>query len=294
MSLLEYSYAIVHCKWSEACATGTADIKHAMSLAMEQRTEQAEKPQEQALEAARVCMQLLKERFGARRVILFGSVAGQSPWHERSDIDLAVEGLVPSELFTAYTACRDLLPRGVELDLVPLEQAHPELRARILGEVNMPDDPVLALQALVEDELVALGRVAQEMEELLASCAQPPTRTEWRAVASMLHEFYNGVERMFERIAVSLGEGVPQGSNWHVDLLVQIATAREGVRPVVIDEPLRARLKDYLDFRHFFRHAYGYTSAWSQLRWKAESLSETLRMLRDQMWRFFEALISRR
>jgi predicted nucleotidyltransferase len=244
-----------------------------MGFIMEQRTEQAEKPQERALEAARACMQLLKERFGARRVILFGSVAGQSPWHERSDIDVAVEGLAPSELFTAYTACRDILPRDLELDLVPLEQAHPELRARILGEVNMPDDPVLALQALVEDELVALSRVAQEMEELLASCAQPPTRTELRAVASMLHEFYNGVERMFERIAVSLGEGV---------------------RPVVIDEPLRARLKDYLDFRHFFRHAYGYTLEWSQLRWKAEFLSETLRMLRDQMRLFFEALISRR
>jgi predicted nucleotidyltransferase len=43
---------------------------------MEQRTEQAEKPQERALEAARACMQLLKERFGVRRVILCGSVAG--------------------------------------------------------------------------------------------------------------------------------------------------------------------------------------------------------------------------
>jgi predicted nucleotidyltransferase len=294
MSLLEFLYAILICKWSEACATGTADIKYAMILAMEQRTEQAEKPQERALEAARACMQLLRERFGARRVILFGSVAGQSPWHERSDIDLAAEGLVPSELLTAYTACRDLLPRGVELDLVPLEQAHPELRARILGEVNMPDDPVLALQALVEDELVALGRLAQEMDELLASCAQSPTRTELRAAASMLREFYNGVERMFERMAVGLGEGVPQGSNWHVDLLAQMATAREGARPAVIDEALRARLKDYLDFRHFFRHAYVYTLEWSQLRWKAESLSEMLRTLRDQARRFFEALISRR
>jgi hypothetical protein len=152
----------------------------------------------------------------------------------------------------------------------------------------------LALQALVEDELVALSRVAQEMEELLASCAQPPTRTELRAVASMLHEFYNGVERMFERIAVSLGEGVPRGSNWPIDLLAQMATDQEGARLTVIDDPLRARLKDYLDFRHFFRHAYGYTLEWSQLRWKAESLAETLRMLRDQMRLLFEALISRR
>jgi hypothetical protein len=73
-----------------------------------------------------------------------------------------------------------------------------------------------------------------------------------------------------------------------------MATTREGARAAVIDEALRARLKDYLDFRHFFRHACGYTLEWSQLRWKAESLSEMLRMLRVQVRRFFEALTSRR
>lgn len=245
---------------------------------------------EQALQAAEACIRILKERFGARRVVLFGSVAGQRPWHERSDIDLAVEGLEPSEFFHAYSACRDLLPRGLELDLVPLERASPEMRARILGEVDMPDDPHLALKAIIEDELVALGRVTQEMEDLLASCAKLPTRAELRAVASMLHEFYNGVERILERIAVGLGEGVPQGSYWHTDLLAQMATAQEGIRPAVIDEALRARLKEYLDFRHFFRHAYGYTLEWSQLRWKAELLSATLTMLRDQVHIFFARL----
>jgi hypothetical protein len=154
----------------------------------------------------------------------------------------------------------------------------------------MPDDPLLALQALVEDELVALGRLTQEMEELLAASSKPPTRTELRAVASMLHEFYNGVERIFERLTVSLGEGIPQGSYWHADLLAQMASAREPGRPAVVDEPLRARLKDYLDFRHFFRHAYGYTLEWSQLRWKAELLSTTLTMFREQLRLFFERL----
>lgn len=246
-----------------------------------------DKRKEQALEAAEACIRLLKERFGAKQVILFGSVAGQGTWHERSDIDLAVEGLAPAEFFPACSACRELLPRGLELDLVPLESVYPEMRARILGEVEMADDHVLAVKALIEDELAALERVAREMEDLLAECAQPPTRTELRAAASMLHEFYNGVERIFERIAVGLGEGVPQGSYWHTDLLAQMAAAREGVRPVVIDEPLRARLKDYLDFRH----AYGYTLEWNHLRWKAENLPDTLTMLRDQLRLFFEAVI---
>jgi predicted nucleotidyltransferase len=254
--------------------------------------EGTEKRKERALAAAEACVRLLTERFRARRVILFGSLTGQGTWHAQSDIDLAVEGLAPAEFFRAYSACRDLLPRGLELDLVPLEKAYPEIRARMLGEITMPDNPILAVQAVVEDELVALGRVAQEMEDLLAGCLQPPTRTELRAMASMLHEFYNGVERILERIAVGLGEGIPQGSSWHVDLLAQMAAAREGVRPAVIDEPLRARLKDYLDFRHFFRHAYGYTLEWNHLRWKVENLSATLTTLSDQLRRFWEAMIA--
>ncbi len=138
-------------------------------------TRAAEKRKEQALEAAEACIRLLKERFGARRVILFGSIARQGTWHGRSDIDLAVEGLAPAEFFPAYSACRDLLPRGLELDLVPLGSAYPEMRARILGEVEMPNDPTLALQGLTEDELVTLKRVVESTEEALASLSEDPS-----------------------------------------------------------------------------------------------------------------------
>ena len=250
---------------------------------------ESERP-EQARKTAEACVRLLQERFGARRVILFGSLAVGGIWHERSDIDLAVEGVAPEEFLAAYSACRDVLPPGLEIDLIPLERAYPELRARILGEVKMPEDPIAALKALVEDELVALKRVVEEMEELLARKTEPPTRVELRATASLLHEFYNGVERIFERVAVGMGEGIPQGSLWHADLLAQMARAPVGKRPAVIDEPLRARLKEYLDFRHFFRHAYGYTLEWSHLRWKAEHLAETFALLRAQLHAFLRGL----
>ncbi|RME46017.1 MAG: nucleotidyltransferase domain-containing protein [Chloroflexi bacterium] len=252
-----------------------------------------EKRKTQALEAAEACSRLLKERFGARRVILFGSLAGQGPWHGGSDIDLAVEGLEPADFFPAYSACRDLVPRGLELDLIPLEDAYPEMRARILGEVEMPDDPVLALQELIRDELTTLERVVESTEEALASFPDEPGQFELHGLAAYLHQFYTGVESIFERIAVGLGEGLPRGQYWHIDLLNQMAEEGPGGRPAVIDEPLRARLKDYLDFRHFFRHAYGYTLEWSKMRWKVENLSSTLAMLRAQLEAFFKAIQSK-
>lgn len=80
---------------------------------------------------------MLRQRFGVKRVILFGSAAGDAPWHSRSDLDLAVEGLRSEDHLRALNACYELLPPGLELDLVPLESAWPEMRARILGEVTI-------------------------------------------------------------------------------------------------------------------------------------------------------------
>lgn len=245
---------------------------------------------QQALAAAEACAQLLKTRFGARRVIPFGSLAGQGPWHERSDIDLAVEGLASADFFPAYSACRDLLPRGMNLDLVPLENVHPEMRARILGEVQMPGDPKQALKGLIEDELTALERVVMRTKEALDTLDEEPAQLALQGLASYLHQFYTGAESIFERIVVWLGEEMPQGEHWHIDLLNQMAVEREGTRPAVIDERLRDRLKDYLDFRHFFRHAYGYDLEWGKIQPLAEGMSETLEALREQLDTFMASL----
>jgi predicted nucleotidyltransferase len=258
---------------------------------MEQDNVPENERKSQVLETAQACIQLLQERFGARRVIPFGSLVGRGPWHDRSDIDLAIEGLPPDDFFSAYSACRDLLPRGIDLDLVPLEDAYPEMRARILGEVEMPDDEVLALKSLVEDELNALERVEEEMVKLLNESSDPPTRTELRAIASILHEFYNGVESIFKRIVVYLGGRMPRGEYWHADLLNRMAEEQKALRPAVLTGPLRARLKEYLEFRHFFRHAYGYTLEWRKMRPLAEGMPKVLEMLQGQLNSFFEAMI---
>ena len=71
------------------------------------------------------------ERFGVKEVYTFGSVAGQSPWHCGSDIDLGVEGLAPQDYMAALSDLWNLLPKGMEIDLVRLEDAPPELVSRI-------------------------------------------------------------------------------------------------------------------------------------------------------------------
>jgi len=60
-------------------------------------------------------------------------------------LDLAVEGIPPEQFFQALAALRELLPPGLDVDLVDLEQAGEALRARILGEKTMSEEPLRAL-----------------------------------------------------------------------------------------------------------------------------------------------------
>jgi predicted nucleotidyltransferase len=76
---------------------------------------------------AMICAQRLIQDFGASKVYLFGSLLKDDRVHDRSDIDLAVEGLEGSLYFKALRDVWKLLPVGVELDLVLLESSWPGL-----------------------------------------------------------------------------------------------------------------------------------------------------------------------
>lgn len=80
---------------------------------------------------AALCADHLARHFDVKRVYLFGSLVRETFIHARSDIDLAVEGLASHLYFKAISALWDELPPGVELDLVPLEDAYDSLKEKI-------------------------------------------------------------------------------------------------------------------------------------------------------------------
>ena len=96
----------------------------------QERLERAEQLRQIALECAR----LLVQNYAAQRVYLFGSLLHDDRVHDRSDIDLAVEGLEGDLYFRALADLWELLPEGAALDLVPLEQAWPSMSERVKSE----------------------------------------------------------------------------------------------------------------------------------------------------------------
>lgn len=80
----------------------------------------------QALKAARAAADLLRRRYGATRVRLFGSVLHPERFHERSDVDLAVEGLDPQDYLSAWAAVNGP-GTEFEIDLVTSDMCRPAI-----------------------------------------------------------------------------------------------------------------------------------------------------------------------
>ena len=77
-------------------------------------------------------------------------------------------------------------------------------------------------------------------------------------VALNLHGFYSGLERVFEKIALTVDGSIPSGANWHRELLNQMSIEVPSIRPAVISGGLRKDLESYLGFRHVVRNVYTY------------------------------------
>ena len=242
--------------------------------------------QTEALAIVEECAHVLKAQFGVRKVHVFGSVTGEGPWHDRSDLDIAVEGLAPKDYFRALSVLDEVLPPELELDLFILEDMPPEWAARIQGGKKMPADLIEVMKARIANELTSLERVAQSLQTFLSIVSEQPSEIEIRGTGSYVHDFYSGIERIFERIAVTLDGGLPAGDRWHQALLQQMTEVPQGVRPAVIDDVLYQHLLDYLKFRHLFRHTYGNELEWGKLRPLAEGVQEIFTKLYAQLTQF--------
>ena len=77
-----------------------------------------------AMATARKAARLLREKFGAKEVILFGSLARRGGFTLFSDIDLAVRGIAADRFFEAVGLVTGLSAE-FKIDLVEIETSSP-------------------------------------------------------------------------------------------------------------------------------------------------------------------------
>lgn len=85
-------------------------------------TPEEERARTQLLGRVREAAELLKERFGVRRVVLLGSLAHRAWFVPQSDVDLAVEGLDSAEYWRAWRAVEQVIEDRA-VDLIEMETA---------------------------------------------------------------------------------------------------------------------------------------------------------------------------
>lgn len=138
------------------------------------------------------------------------------------------------------------------------------------------------LRAEIESELTTLAQLEAEF------AGRPMVETSYalRARGSILHDFYNAIERIFTHIARELNGGIPQGEPWHQQLLDDMRLDIPKVRPAVIDDELARALGEYLRFRHVFRNFYGSVLEPERLVSLEGGLQETLARFRRQTREF--------
>ncbi len=115
------------------------DYVEAWRERLAQQTGQRRMRAQHLQQVAQACARLLIQDFGVKKVYLFGSLLDEELVHDRTDIDLAVEGLEGKLYFKALSEVWKLLPAGVELDLVRLERAWPALSERVTKEGKVLD-----------------------------------------------------------------------------------------------------------------------------------------------------------
>jgi len=118
--------------------------------------------------------------------------------------------------------------------------------------------------------------VLNNLKEAMARTEK--TVIELSAIATFLHNIYNGIENILKQILKGKNIKISRSETWHKDLL------NTSVSLGIISENLSDKLYEYLSFRHFFIHAYGFMLEEAQL----EDLSKNIPEIWSQFLREIE------
>lgn len=135
------------------------------------------------------------------------------------------------------------------------------------------------IKAKIEYEISKLTKDLDKLKPLINKCrTTQPDFIELAALGTVLHSFYTGIESIFIMIEKHYKNQFRNEPNWHKNLLWQ-ASIQQRNRKEIISVSTREVLYEYLQFRHLFRHSYGFELDWQKIRHLVLSLEKNLKTI---------------
>jgi hypothetical protein len=118
----------------------------------------------------------------------------------------------------------------------------------------------------IQFEIEQINELLDEASPLFNLCrSREPDFVEKCGIALILHSFYNGIEKIMLLIMKNKDMVLPNGIKWHKELFDN-AFKETKSRTYIFREELYEQLNDYLQFRHFVRHTYGFQLKWEKMK----------------------------
>lgn len=118
----------------------------------------------------------------------------------------------------------------------------------------------LELVSRIRLELGDLENAVSRAERAIQAARERPEDQDlyMDSAALNLHDFYAGLERIFQQIGSTVDGNIPTGHNWHRELLQQMESDLPELRPPVLTTEAAKSLDEFLRFRHVLRNIYAF------------------------------------
>jgi hypothetical protein len=140
------------------------------------------------------------------------------------------------------------------------------------------------LKEYCDAEFENIASVLAEIELVVAPAKVQYTTAELAAIATFIHNSYNGLENVLKRILYHIKFETKDSPTWHKDLL------KTALDQKIITDSLYNLLSIYLSFRHFFVHAYSFTLRWEELKPLVADLNDTINRFKSEVNSYLETL----
>jgi hypothetical protein len=151
----------------------------------------------------------------------------------------------------------------------------------------------VSLAERIQVELIAIQQTVRQteafIEQLSAVTDEGLQNALVSAIALNLHAFYTGAERVFSEVAKRVDGSLPAGTEWHKQLLLQMAAPLPGLRAALISEPLLAQLDEFRRFRHVVRSNYAYLLDRDRVLGLAERLQDCYACFQSELEQWLQA-----